>query len=77
MEWLKCKVNEHNNKRSYIDQEEYWDVSDYIISIIVHCVLFPILFIIIALYKHVYVIIVISIIYSILMVIWHMWHLMN
>ena len=34
MNWLKKKIDEHNARRTYVDQEEEWTVVDFIFCFI-------------------------------------------
>lgn len=52
MGFIKEKINEHNSKLTYCNQEDYIDFHDYILSFIFYVIILPTLLIIFAIKVH-------------------------
>lgn len=75
MRWLEKKVEEHNEKHLYSDQDEQWSVSGWLNSIVVTTFFCSVPFIIVGTSFNVTLCVVFGIVCGVFNILWHFWHL--
>ena len=77
MKWLKETIEKHNNKLTYADYEEHWDVSGWICSLISLTALSVVPLARIAVQEQKPIVGVCGACLGAFVVWWHFWHIMN